>query len=193
MYVRPGESIFRTYEKPPPAMVCWFRRKMPDKPTWCGHLEETIARLREMPDPWIDRSTLQEFLGVGARRAQQILAPCVARQVGANGIADREVLIEHLRRLATGDTAHYEHQRRRKLAEYMDALYRERKAGVMVAAPAHIVNQDFAGLPAGVSITPGEIRVSFNGTTDALQKLLALALAIRNDALLFERLATGMK
>ena len=166
---------------------------MPDKPTWCGHLSEIARQLRLLPDPWVDRSILQDLLGVGPRRAQQILAPCVGRQIGANGVADRETLIAHLDRLAKGETAEYEQRRRQKLAARMDALHRERQASVLVPAPTAIVNQQMENLPEGVSITPGQISVRFGTTTEALQKLLALAMAIRNDELMFERLATGAK
>ena len=166
---------------------------MPDRPTWCGQIDAVVQRLRELPDPWVDRSHLQELLGVGCRRAQQILAPCVVRQVGVNGLADRETVIAHLRRLAAGESVHYEQRRRRRLAERLDALHQERRQTVMVAAPTAIVNQEFADLPDGVSVTPGQIQVKFESVTDALQKLLALAMAIRNDELLFEKLATGAR
>lgn len=119
-----------------------LNRPMPDKPTWCGDLD-TIARdLRALPDPWIDRSTLEQLLGIGRRRAQQILAPCVGRQVGVNGMADREVVIAHLVRLTAGDTAHYENQRRSRLAEHLGALQSERRKALLVEAPAAIVNQE---------------------------------------------------
>ena len=166
---------------------------MPDKPTWCGRLDEISSELRELPDPWVDRGTLQSLLGVGARRAQQILAPCVARQIGANGVADREVVIAHLERLAGGEAVHYERQRLQRLAGRLQTLQREREAAVLVEAPAAIVNQDIENLPAGVSVSPGHITVRFSSTRDALEKLLALAMAVRNDPLLFERMATGSK
>lgn len=165
---------------------------MPDKPTWCGHLDEVTRQLRKLRDPWVDRTTIEELLGVGRRRAQQILAPCVSRQVGANGLADRDTLIT-CRRLAAGETVHYERERRRRLAARMEALNRERLEGVMVEAPTSIVNQELAGLPEGVSITPGRLTVTFASATEALEKLLALAMAIGNDRLLFERLATGSR
>ena len=44
-----------------------------------------IAQLEALPYPWVDRATLQQLLGVGRRRAQQILQPVVTHQVGANG------------------------------------------------------------------------------------------------------------
>jgi hypothetical protein len=168
-------------------------RQVPDKPTWCGQLDEISHELRTAPDPWVDRRRLQDLLGVGPRRAQQILAPCVTRQVGMNGLADREAVIAHLGRLAAGDAVHYEHRRRQKLAEHLDELHQERRKALLVAAPASIVNQEFANLPEGVLVAPGQISIRFETTTEALQKLLALAMAMRNDELLFERLATGAR
>ena len=164
---------------------------MPDRPTWCGHLEEIRHQLGALPDRWVDCALIEALLGIGRRRAQQILAPCISRQVGASGLADREAVMRHLQHLADGETVHYERQRRRRLAEHMDALYRERLQTVMVEAPASIVNQSLDGLPEGISITPGCVTVSFRTTREALEKLLALAMAIGNDPPLFERLATG--
>ena len=166
---------------------------MPDKPTWCGHLDDIVRRLREMPDSWVDRSTVEELLGVRRRRAQQVLAPCVSRHIGANGVADRETVIAHLQRLAAGELVHYEHQRRRRFAERMDTLYRDRRRGVLVEAPLSVVNRELDGLPEGITITPGLITVRFETSKEALEKLLALAMAIGNDQSLFERLATGTR
>lgn len=166
---------------------------MPDKPTWCGRLEEVARELRALPDEWVDRSTLQSLLGVGPRRAQQILAPCSSRRIGANGLARREEMIAHLNRLAAGESAHYERQRRRRLAEQLETLQRERAQAVMVEAPTAIINQQLEDLPEGVSITPGRITVDFGNAQEALEKLLALAMAAGNDLLRFERMATGEK
>jgi hypothetical protein len=174
-------------------MVAFKQLEMPDKPTWSGQLEEIAEQLRRLPDRWIDRATLEETLRVGRRRAQQILAPCIERQIGPNGLADRETVIAHLRRLTAGDTASYEHQRRRRLAERLEALHRERLAAVMIEAPATITTQEMQNLPEGVAVGPGEISVRFRTTQEALEKLLALAMAIGNDPLLFERLAMGYK
>jgi hypothetical protein len=172
--------------------VC-YARFVPDKPTWCGHLEEIAASLRSLPDPWVDRSIVQQLLGVGLRRAQQILAPCVSRQIGVNGLADREVLISHLNRLSAGEAGHYEHRRRSRLAEQLHTLQIERRSALMVEAPVDIVNQQLDNLPPGVAIMPGRITVTFASSREALEKLLALAMAVGNDPLWFERLATGSK
>ena len=169
---------------------------MPDKPTWCGHLDEVARRLLALPDPWVDRTMLEELLGIGRRRAQQILAPCVSRQIGANGLADRSVLLDHLRHLAAQEaTVHYERQRRRRLAGHIDEWRRSwlEQPRVMVEAPLSIVNSSLDGLPAGVSVNRGEISVQFESASEALEKLLALAMAIGNDRDRFERIATGRK
>lgn len=154
---------------------------MPDKPTWYGRLEEVIAELSELPWPWVDRQTLQALLRVGPRRAQQILRPCEVRRIGANMVAAREELIEHLKLLASGDVAHYERRRRQKLAQ---ALAQPK---VFVEAPVTVLDQDFAGLPDGVSLAPGTISVTFTSPKEALEKLLALAMAIGNHFDEFER------
>ena len=89
---------------------------MPDKPIWCGRLEQIAQDLESLADPWVDRFMLEQALGIGRRRAQQILAPCVTRQIGRNGLARREEILEHLRRLAAGEREYYERRRRRRLA-----------------------------------------------------------------------------
>ena len=168
-------------------------RAMPDKPTWCGHLEEISRRLLQLPEAWVDRATLEDALGVGRRRAQQILAPCVSRQVGSNGLADRAAVLAHLQRLAAGEAVHYERRRRVQLAERLAAFERERveRPEVLVEAPASIVKRELEDLPEGVSVERGRITVRFETATEALEKLLALAMAIGNDRRGFEGLATG--
>jgi hypothetical protein len=164
---------------------------VPDKPTWYGRLSQIIAELEKLPWPWVDRETLQILLEVGPRRAQQIIRPCVIRQVGANGVAGREELIAHLTRLAAGDDAHYERRRRQKLAQVLDSLRQDALAQpkVLVEAPTTMLNQEFANLPLGVTISPGAIAITFSSPNEALQRLLALAMAIGNDFDQFERMA----
>ena len=164
---------------------------LPDKPTWYGHLDEIITRLKALPYPWVDRATLQQLLGVGRRRAQQILQPCVTHQVGANGVADRERLIAHIEQIAAGQTAVYEHRRRQKLAETLEKLHQQAvdNPRLLVEAPIEVVNITLAGLPEGISIGNGEIRVKLDDPQKALERLLALAMAIGNDFEAFEKIA----
>ena len=164
---------------------------MPDKPIWYGRLDQIISELGKLPWPWVDRETLQTLLRVGPRRAQQILRPFVIRQVGANGVADREELIAHLKRLAAGELAHYEQRRRQRLADILGEMRQAviAQPKVMVEAPTSMINQEFAHLPEGVLVAPGTISISFSSPREALQRLLALAIAIGNDFNEFERMA----
>jgi hypothetical protein len=137
----------------------------------------------------VDRSTVEFLLRVGRRRAQQIMASCITDRVGANGLADREKLIAHLRRLADGDAGYYERRRRQKFAAILTALQKERseRPRLLVEAPVQVVTQEFASLPSGVCLERGRIIVEFGSAQQALEKLLALAMAISNDFEQFER------
>jgi len=165
---------------------------MPDKPLWCGRLEEIARELEALPDAWLERAALEGILGVGRRRAQQILAPCVTRQIGRNGLARREAVLDHLRRLAAKEQRYYERRRQRRLAEYLEEQRRARleQPRVLVEAPVSVARQKLDGLPEGVALGPGEITLQFQTATEALEKLLALAMAIGNERERFEQAVT---
>jgi len=158
---------------------------VPAKPAWYGKLDEVVRELETLPRPFVDRATVEFLLGVGRRRAQQILAPCITDHVGSNGLADRHALIARLRQFAAGDDAYYERQRRRKLGAVLTEL--QKRPQLLVEAPAAVASQDFENLPAGVHLMPGRISVDFDKPREALEKLLALAMAISNDFSRFER------
>jgi hypothetical protein len=86
----------------------------------------------------------------------------------------------------------YEHRRRHRVAGEIDRLRKAwlERPRVIVEAPTYVVNQTFAGL-AGVTISPGRIVVDFDTPQAALEKLLALAIAVGNDFETFERMAAA--
>jgi hypothetical protein len=154
---------------------------------------EICQELESVPRPFIDRSTLEVLLQVGRRRAQQILAPCVSDKVGANGLAECEAVVKRLREIATGQDDQFELERRRKVADIIENLRRERieSPQVVVEAPVRVLSQQLRNLPAGVSIAPGRITVEFTEPREALEKLLALAMALGNDYEAFEQMVSG--
>ena len=166
---------------------------MPAKPSWCSKIDSVVNQLQALSRPFVDRATVEFLLGVGRRRAQQILAPCITDRVGSNGLADRDQLIARLRRLAEGDDGYYERRQRHKVAHAIEQLRRERleTPQLLVEAPLRIVDQIFADLPPGVHVAAGRITVDFDEPRQALEKLLALAMAIGNEFDRFERLASG--
>src|SRR5664279_5606795 len=92
---------------------------MPDKPLWLDRLPEALRQLEHSTEPWIDRSALELLLGVGRRRAQQLLAPIAIRRVGTSVVASRADLMGHLKRIADGEKAYYEERRRKQLSEHL--------------------------------------------------------------------------
>jgi hypothetical protein len=163
---------------------------VPAKPVWYSRLDDVIRDLELLPRPFVDRATIEFLLGVGRRRAQQILAPCITERVGTNGLADRDVLVAHLRRIAEGDDGYYERQRRRNVAEILAQLHKDRveRPQLLVEAPVRILAQEFENLPAGIILERGRITVTFDRPQEALERLLALAMAVGNDFEGFERL-----
>lgn len=162
---------------------------MPSKPLWYSRIPAVIQVLEALPRPFVDRATIESLLGVGRRRAQEILAPCVTERVGSNGLADRDALIAHLSRLARSDSRHYEQRRRQRVATKLAELEKERRERprLLVEATTRVLSQEFENLPPGISLEPGRIMVEFAHPQQALEKLLALAMAISNDFDRFER------
>jgi hypothetical protein len=162
---------------------------LPPKPSWYSKINDVIRELEALPRPFVDRAAVEFLLGVGRRRAQQILAPSITDRIGSNGLADRDAFIAHLRRLAEGDGGYYERQRRRKVGAILAQLQKERleRPQLLVEAPVQLLTQALENLPEGVLLEPGRITVTFDQPQQALEKLLALAMAISNDFDRFER------
>src|ERR1039457_3841297 len=91
---------------------------MPDKPLWLDRLPEALRQLENGTEPWIDRPALESLLGVGRRRAQQLLAPLGTRRVGTSVVSQRADLIAYLKRIAAGE-AYYERRRCKGLWEQL--------------------------------------------------------------------------
>src|SRR3954468_19024051 len=127
---------------------------MPAKPAWYSRINQIVRDLEELPRPFVDRATVEYVLGVGRRRAQQIMAPCIADRVGASGLADRDALARHLRQLSEGEDVFYERNRRRKVAEALGKLQKEalERPKVLISAPISVEKQEIEGLPAGIQL-----------------------------------------
>jgi len=97
--------------------------------------------------------------------------------------------IAHLRGLARSDERYYEVRRRRLFAETLARLRQDRidHPPLLVEAPAEVLEQEFENLPEGLKLERGRITVDFDEPRQALEKLLALAMAISNDFVHFEQ------
>jgi hypothetical protein len=78
---------------------------MPHKPLW-------LCCLANRPDDWVDHPALESLLGIGRRRALQLLAPLAQRRVGTSLVAHRADLIVHRQKeSAAREEAYYEVRR----------------------------------------------------------------------------------
>ena len=165
---------------------------MADKPLWLDRLPEAIRQLEATPEPWVDRPALESLLGIGRRRAQQLLAPIAIRRVGTSVVARSADLIAHLKRMAAGEEAYYEERRRKQLSAHLTQARKEwiRQPPVWVevseAQRRRVEVHDFDGLPEGVELGPGTITLRFGRPDEALQKLMALAMAISQNRQAFD-------
>lgn len=99
-------------------------------------------------------------------------------QAGKTFLVDRAALLRQLEAIEQGGDFAQERGRRRRLAEELDrAKAALRARAVPIAAPRP--NADL--LPPGVYLSPGELRITFQGTEDLLRQLLELAMAIQED------------
>jgi hypothetical protein len=157
---------------------------MPARPSYFHRLNEALDVFRGLDLELIDRRTLQEVLAVSKTVAWRILRQSGATDGPGNTLVCRRVeLIAALERLQQTSRFEYEIRRRQKFAEAL-ALRRPR---LLVEAPVEVVAQEFANLPTGVRLAPGSITIGFAEPREALEKLLALAMAIGNDFQGFER------
>lgn len=165
---------------------------MPDKPLWLDRLPEVIRYLQESGEAWVDRPALESLLGVGRRRAQQLLAPVAKRRIGTSVVAKSADVLSHLQQVAAGEEAYYEERRRKQLWEHLGEARREwiRQPPVLVEVAAAEVRRvellDFDGLPEGVELGSGCITVRFRDPDEALRKLMALAMAISHNRRAFD-------
>ncbi len=165
---------------------------MPDKPLWLDRLPDAIRLLENSGESWVDRAALESLLGVGRRRAQQLLAPVAQRRVGSSLVAQRSRVIAHLKRMAAREEAYYEERRRQQLWTHLSLARREwiERPPLLVEMPQaelrRLERHDFEGLPDGVELAPGSIRVRFSDPDEALRKLMALAMAISQNRQAFD-------
>lgn len=169
---------------------------MPDRPLWLICVPDAVRQLQTESDPWVDRARLESLLRIGRRRAQQLLAPAASRRVGTSLLAHRDDLIPLLTRWAAGEQGYYDERRRKQLWTELGQARRQwlKQAPVLVEVSntdlRRVEAHDFEGLPAGVELAPGTITVRFSTPDEALEKLLALAMAVSQNRPAFEERVT---
>ena len=101
---------------------------MPAKAAWLLHIPEIVAMLETFDVPVVDRSVIEHLFGLRRRRAIELLHRFDGYQAGRTFLVNRQVLIDHLRRLATGEEFQRETRRQERLELVIDQLRRHQAA-----------------------------------------------------------------
>jgi hypothetical protein len=155
---------------------------MPAKPSWILQLPTILRTLEALDTPVVDRACFERVFGIRRRRAIQLMHQFGGYQAGRTFLVDRKKLIGDLRKRSRGDEYGWELERRKKLVseiEMMKRLLPGRKVRLMV--PPEVVDNKMANLPAGIHLSPTELRIEYHGTEDLLRHLFELSQAIMND------------
>jgi hypothetical protein len=159
---------------------------MPSVPLYVHRLASGLAALEALSTDWIDRRALEEALGVGKWTAWRIMRRCGASEGPGNTlVCQRQDLVARLRRLLEDGRFAPEIRRRERVERYLDgiasyAMGKHKEIARNRSAEA-LVSTRFANLPAGVELTPTELRISFTGTREFLERFGAVVFALQND------------
>ena len=108
-----------------------------------------------------------------------------AARTGNARTLDRAALLKQLRTTRKGRAFSGAVDRRERV---MTTLRQARITGIKVPVATEVLSGTLAGLPTGVTVTPGRIEVQFAGAREAVARLFALAQALTNDYDRFEDL-----
>jgi hypothetical protein len=101
-------------------------------------------------------------------------------QAGNAFAVERLALLARFENTATGARFQWEISRRARLADDLERTRRQ-LAGRRVRIPAASPPRRLPDLPAGIDLTPGELRITFQSAEDLAARLFALSQAMAND------------
>jgi hypothetical protein len=157
---------------------------LPAQPAWFHRLDEILAELRDLKVSHLDRRAVEKLFGVRERRARQLMAGLPGLQAGNAFAAERLALLARFENTIAGERFQWENARRARLADEL-AFTRRQLAGRRVRIPASSLPWRLPDVPAGIELTPGELRITFQSAEDLAARLFALSQAMANDWPLF--------
>lgn len=155
---------------------------MPPQPAWFVRLPAILETLRAYEHPHLDRRAVEVLLGVGQRRARQLMSGLPGVRVGNAVAVERLALLEHLEMAATGERCGWETRRRERLSAELERARRS-LAGrrVRLSPPGSPAGRRFGALSPDIRLGSGELRIGFSSGEDLAAKLLELAQAMAGD------------
>ena len=166
---------------------------MPDQPTWIESVPEILETL-EAPGtpPFLDRPTVEVLFGVRRRQAIHLLRRFGGYQVGKTFLVPREAVVRFLRDPQRWSAAADEKGRFARVANALGEARSELQQRRMpIPAQKETLAMEFAGLPPGIRLEPGQLVIQFERPVELLEKLFALSQAFANDYETFERITAS--
>ena len=160
---------------------------MPHKPYWWKEIPTIRRQLEVLSEPVLPRRAIQSLFRVSHMEAQRIMRRVGCWKVGVQLVVSRPRLLEWLATVEKGSAYLEEIERRGNLERKLEDA-RRAAPGERVRIPVPEVSRRLEGLPGGVHLVPGELRIEFFGTEDLLQHLYQLSQAILGDYKRFEKL-----
>jgi len=159
---------------------------MPAVPSYFHRLGEACEVFGQLDSEWIDRSTVEQVLGVSKTVAWRILRRCGAVDGPGNTlICRRDGFVAALRLVQETGRFERESRRRERLSGYLERLAevgRSRRTTVATEERAmDLINTRFARLPAGITLTPKHLSIDFSSPEEFLQRVGSVIFALQND------------
>lgn len=159
---------------------------MPTQPAWFHRIEEILCELRSTENEYLDRQAVERLFRVRERRARQLMAGLPFLQIGNAFAINRQDLIDRVEATARGEAFQHEISRHARVTEHLETIRRQAAARrVRVPAAPDARDRMVHGLPPGIELRPGEVRIQFERAEDLAARLFELSQAMANDWLAF--------
>jgi hypothetical protein len=147
---------------------------MPDNPTYIHKLDAILAEVRlSKPIPFFRRRDIEALFGLKKRQAVNLMHRIGPVRVSRELAIEQRELVAWLERLLSDPSTAMERRRHQRVIDRIVDLKAETAArAVKIALPDRAPSID---LPAGVSLQPGLLTVSFESDEQLLQSLFLLA------------------
>lgn len=161
---------------------------MPAQPAWLLRLPAIRSAVSALAAPVLDRAAMEEIFEVRRRRAIELLHRFGGYQAGKTFLIDRASLLRQLEAIEAGGDFRQERARRRRVSDELSRVQAALRAKAVSIPAPRTTGASPGGLPQGVRLEPGELRIQFQGTEELLGRLLELAMTIQNDYERFDQI-----
>lgn len=145
---------------------------MPAKPKFFRNLGRLIRTVEGSKQPTYVRAEVAALLGCGGRQAQRRMGQMGAQQFGQTFVVNTDQLLDWLRTVQESGDYEYEANRVAKLEGRLDVARQD-----LVARRREIKTAPLpeSGLPEGIALEPGVLRIEFDGFDQMATRLYQLA------------------